>query len=155
MGPILVIAGAILTTVLFVIFGYANWVLGVIGSIWIIAISFAAKFGHRAFGTRANTDLTIVVAGFAITAAIAMPKYSEHQPCARAQKVATQVASAQREWKKTHPAYANELSELQLKLDPSVTVSLQTDETGFVATATHPACVDERGALLPARANDL
>ena len=152
MGPVLVIAGAVLTVLLFVIFGYVNWVLAVAGSLWVIALGLAAKFGHRSFGTRANTDLTIVMVGFAITAAVAMPKFSEHQPCNRTVRTAMQIGSAQRDWKKTHPGYATQLSDLQLKLDKTVTVKLELTDTGYVATATHPECVDESGAVIPSQA---
>ena len=142
MGPTMVLVNAVLTAVLLAISGYAPWALGVAGVLWAAAIGVAAKYGHRNFGTGANSDLFIVVTGLGITAAIAVPKYAEHQPCERASRVAWKIAAAQGEWKKTHPAYATELSELGLKLDPSVTVNLAAEENDFVVTATHPGCAD-------------
>lgn len=79
MGPTLVIGCAVLSAVLFLAFGYAPWVLVVAGVPWAVAIGVAARWGHRSFGTRANTDLTIVFMGLAITAAVVVPKYAEQR----------------------------------------------------------------------------
>lgn len=153
MGPTFALACAIFTAVLCAIFGYAPWVMIVAGVPWLIALGFTGKYGHRSFGTQANTDVTIVLVGLTITAAVVVPRFAEAQPCARARKAVTQIEDAQREWRSAHPGFATELSALSLTLDPSVSATLQTDEKGFVVSATHPGCVDETGALVPALGN--
>ena len=151
MGLTLGLVGGAISAVLFLLFGYELWVMIAAGALWAIAMVVAALYGHRAFGTRAHTDLHLVFLGLAITASVAVPKFAERRPCARVQRAAAQVEAAQQEWKQGHGAFATELASLSLELDPSVTVSLDASEAGFTVTATHPGCVDERGALITER----
>ncbi|MBL8915234.1 MAG: hypothetical protein JNM17_31310 [Archangium sp.] len=73
MGAVIV-CGAI-TALLCFFFGFAPWVAAVAAVPWILGGVFVHFTGHRAFNTRANTDLTIFVAGFAVTLAITVPKF--------------------------------------------------------------------------------
>ena len=72
MGAVIV-CGAI-TALLCFFFGFVPWVAAVALVPWLLGGVFVHFTGHRAFKTRANTDLTLFVAGFAIAAAVVVPK---------------------------------------------------------------------------------
>jgi hypothetical protein len=68
----------VLTAVAFLLFGDLPWVAGVALVPWLVAGTYVARNGHRAFKTGANTDLFLLLAGFGIAAAIVARKFAPH-----------------------------------------------------------------------------
>ncbi len=94
MGCLFVLVLAGISAAMTYLFGYALWVLIVLGSFWVAALVVSAIFGHRGFGGHGNTDLMIVIAGMFVTAAIIVPRYSAKTPCTPQVPPCVQAGSA-------------------------------------------------------------
>lgn len=146
-GPLIAIVGIALSLGLTKLVGYAPWLLVLLGVLWLAALTFVWFFGHRSFGTRANTDFTIAFAGLAVTLAVMVPKYVESQPCGQARLMLTRAAKAEEKWRDAHGLFTSEVSALELDSFPDVKLSVTTDGGVYEVVATHPACVGEDGGV--------
>jgi Tfp pilus assembly protein PilE len=144
MGCLFVIILGVLSAAMTYFFGYALWILIVLGVLWLAALVFSAIFGHRGFRGGGNTDLPFVIAGLGIAAAIIIPNYQEQQPCNQARAALIKFAETQREYFIGHNTYASEIYLLNLKQNPDVYImTLKADAESFMAAATHSACNED------------
>lgn len=136
---VLVLAGVSAAMISF--FGYPLWVMVVLGSLWLAAVVVSAISGHHGFGGHGNTDLTIVIAGLVIAAAIIIPQQKAHEPCNQARIALTKLADAENEYFSRHKTFTAEITRLNLKQNPEVYIMiLRRDEQSFIAAATHVSC---------------
>lgn len=89
-------------------------------------------------------ELLVVVAILGILVAAALPRFAEFRAAAydsRSQQDLRNLAAAEELYRATSPTYADDASLLTgFAASEGVAVALESaDETGFVATATHPA----------------
>ena len=97
--------------------------------------------GERGFSL---LELLVVVAILGILIAAALPKFAEFRAAAydsRSQQDLRNLAAAEELYRATSPAYAGDTASLKgFAASEGVQVTLESaNETGFVATATHPA----------------
>ena len=152
MGCLLALALIGLTAGGVALFGYAPWLMIVLGLLWLAAAAYSFVAGHHGFGGRGNTDVQILLAALGLTAAVLLPKYIAHQPAPRAREALRQVAAAEAQYFAAHGAYTADLGLLKATLepDPDLAVAVtRADEKGFAATATHRGYADAKGALRP------
>ena len=136
---VLVLAGVSAAAIFF--FGYSNWVLIVLGILWLAATVYSFIFGHRGFGGGPRTDLLIVVAGMCITAVIIIPKREAQKPCNRARTALMKLADAENNYFAEHKTFTKDLQLLRLTLKPEVNISIfKADEQSFIAAASHKLC---------------
>lgn len=146
-GPLIAVVGSALSLGLTKVFGYPLWLLIPLGVGWVAALVFVWLTGHRAFGTRANTDFNIAFVGLAVTLAIAIPKYVEHQPCGQTGLVVSRVVKAEERWHDTHGRYIDDVQALEIESFPEVKVAITTDGGAWELAVTHPACVLSDGGV--------
>ncbi len=89
-------------------------------------------------------ELLVVVAILGILVAAALPRFAEFRSAAydsRSQQDLRNLAAAEELYRATSPAYADDAALLSgFAASEGVEITLESaDETGFVATATHPA----------------
>lgn len=121
--------------------GYSNWVLIVLGVLWLAATAYSFIFGHRGFGGGPRTDLLIVVAGMCITAVIIIPQREAQKPCNQARTALMKLADAENTYFAEHKTFTKDLRLLRLSLKPEVYVYVTVaDEKSFIATASHESC---------------
>jgi len=146
MGCLLVLILAGLSAGMVALFGYAPWVMIVLGVLWLAAVVFCATAGHHGFGGGGNTDLQFAIAGAFIAWAILIPNFAAHRPCNLARAALRQVADAEARYFAEHKAYTAELPLLRLKPGPDLQVAVvKVDEQSFVATASHRLCTQGKG----------
>lgn len=146
-GPLIAIVGAALSLGLTKLLGYPLWLLIPLGLLWVAALTFVGLFGHRSFGTRANTDFMIAFTGLAISLAIMIPKYLEHQPCGQTRLVVSRVVKAEERWHDRHGRYIDDVQALELESFPEVKVVITTDGGAWDLAVTHLACVLPDGGV--------
>ena len=136
---VLVLAGVSAATIYF--FGYSNWVLIVLGLLWLAATVYSFIFGHRGFGGGPRTDLLIVIAGAGITAAVIIPQLEAQKPCNQVRTALTKISDDENKYFSEHKTFTNEFQLLRLTLKPEVNISIiKADEQSFIATASHRLC---------------
>lgn len=136
---VLVLAGVSAAAIFF--FGYSNWVLIVLGLLWLAATVYSFIFGHRGFGGGPRTDLLIVIAGMCITAAIIIPQREAQKPCNQPKTALRKLADAENKYFAEHKTFTKDLHLLRLTLKPEVYVYVAiADEKSFIAIATHDLC---------------
>ncbi len=141
MGCLLVLVLGGVSAAMISFFGYPLWVMVVLGSLWLAAVVVSAISGHHGFGGQGNTDLTIVIAGLAITAAIIIPQREAQKPCSQARRAVTKLADAENEYFSRHKTFTTDLARLNLKQNPEIHMMiLRADEQSFIAAATHASC---------------
>jgi Tfp pilus assembly protein PilE len=139
---VLVLGGA--TAAAIFLFGYAPWVLLVLGALWLAAVIYSLVAGHHGFSGGGNTDLMMVLAGLFVGAAIMIPNYNAQKPCAQAKTALAKFAAAEREYFSAHETYTADLTRLNVQPNPQVSLSiLRGDDESFAATATHASCNNE------------
>jgi len=89
-------------------------------------------------------ELLVVVAILGILVAAALPRFAEFRAAAydsRSQQDLRNLAAAEELFRATSPTYAGDAASLTaFAASEGVVIALESaDETGFVATATHPA----------------
>lgn len=89
-------------------------------------------------------ELLVVVAILGILVAAALPRFAEFRAAAydsRSQQDLRNLAAAEELYRATSPAYAGDVASLTgFAASEGVEVAVESaDETGFVATASHPA----------------
>lgn len=145
MGCLFVLVLAGVSTAMISIFRYSLLVMAVLGSLWLAALVYSAIFGHRGFGGGGNTDLSIMIAGMFITAAIIIPRYEAQKPCNQARRALTELANAENEYFSAHKAFTAELNLLNLTQKPEVYILiLKADEKSFSAAASHYLCYKDK-----------
>lgn len=101
----------------------------------------AARSASRGFSL---LELLVVVAILGILVAAALPRFAEFRAAAydsRSQQDLRNLAAAEELFRATSPVYADDTAVLTgFAASEGVVVALESaDETGFVATASHPA----------------
>ncbi|MDI6744516.1 MAG: hypothetical protein QMD07_03965 [Thermodesulfovibrionales bacterium] len=141
MGCLLVLVLAGLTAVAVSFIGYSNWVLTVLGILWLVAAGYSLIFGHRGFGGGPRTDLLIVVAGMCITAIIIIPQREAQKPCNQPKTALRKLADAENKYFSEHKTFTKDLRLLSLSLKPEVYIYVAiADEKSFIGTASHESC---------------
>jgi len=136
---VLVLAGVSAAAIFF--FGYLNWVLIVLGVLWLVAAGYSLIFGHRGFGGGPRTDLLIVVAGMCITAVIIIPQSEAQKPCNQPKIALRKLADAENKYFSEHKTFTKDLQLLRLSLKPEVYIYVAiADEKSFIAEASHKLC---------------
>ena len=140
---VIILTGA--STALIYLFGYSFGVMVILGLLWLLALVVSALSGHHGFGGHGNTDLQIVIAGLAITAAIIVPYYNAQKPCEQAKMALSKIADAEKKYFSKHKVYATELSFLDLAQNPEVNIMIpKADERSFIAAASHRSCNSDK-----------
>jgi Tfp pilus assembly protein PilE len=140
---VIVLSGLSAATIHFA--GYALWAVVLLAFLWLAAAVVSALFGHRGFGGQGNTDLMIVIAGAAITAAIVLPNYNAQKPCNQAKAALRNLADAEYEYFANHKAFTTDLNSLNLTQKPDVYIMIiKGDEQSFTATASHRLCKKDK-----------
>lgn len=145
MGLVVGVVGAVVSLALAVLTTFALWPLVGMGVAWLVALGFIFIHGHRAFGTGANTDFMLAFAGFAIAAAVVVPKALEARPCGQVRKSFDAIVAAQEGWRRDHGSYVGDLDGLGVKRSNEVQVDLTTDGGAYRVSVTHPACLGDDG----------
>ena len=141
MGCLLVLVLGGLSAAAIYFLGYSNWVLIVLGVLWLAATVYSFIFGHRGFGGGPRTDLLIVIAGAGITAAVIIPQLEAQKPCNQPKITLTKLADAENEYFSGHKTFTTQLNSLNLKQNPEVYIMIfKADEKSFIAIATHDLC---------------
>jgi hypothetical protein len=145
MGCLLVIIMGAVSAALVYFFGYPEWVLVVLGVLWLASAVFSAVAGHWGFGGHGNTDLQIVIAGIGIAAAIIIPNYSASNPCNQAKAALKKLDAAEYTYLDGHKTYTADLGALGLSANPEIQVKiLKADEQSYSASASHKLCLREK-----------
>ena len=141
MGCLLVLVLAGVSTAATYFLGYSNWVLIVLGLLWLAAAGYSFIFGHRGFGGGPRTDLLIVVAGASITAILIIPNYTAQKPCNQPKIALRKLADTENKYFSEHKTFTKDLQLLHLTLKPEVYIYVAiADEKSFIATASHKLC---------------
>jgi hypothetical protein len=141
MGLIFVLVLAGITAAMINFFGYAAWVMIVLGVLWLASLVYCVVFGHHGFGGKGNTDAQIIIAGMFITIAILIPKFEAQNPCNQAKQALTKLARAEYKYFSAHKSYTKDLQLLDLELKPEIEISIaKADENSFTAAASHKLC---------------
>ena len=139
---VIILTGA--SAALIYLFGYSFGVMVILSLLWLLALVVSALSGHHGFGGHGNTDLQIVIAGLAITAAIIVPHYNAQKPCEQAKMTLSKIADAENKYFSKHKAYATELNFLDLAKNPEVIITItKADERSFIAAASHKSCTND------------
>ncbi|MBL8924235.1 MAG: hypothetical protein JNJ54_35630 [Myxococcaceae bacterium] len=146
-GPLIALGGGLLSALAFSVFGYPLWLFAVLGALWLPPLVYVGIFGHRNFGTRANSDLMIAVTGLAITLAIAIPKAVQSQPCGQTRLVADRVVKAEERWRDANGRYVDDVKALEIESFPEVKIAITTDGGAWELAVTHPACLLQDGGV--------
>jgi type IV pilus assembly protein PilA len=106
-----------------------------------LAVLAKAPPGSRGFSL---LELLVVVAILGILIAAALPRFAEFRAAAydsRSQQDLRNLAAAEELYRATSPEYAGDTADLKgFAPSEGVEIALESaNETGFVATATHPA----------------
>lgn len=142
---VLVLGGISAATIFF--FGYPDWLLIVLGLLWLASLVFSALRGHIGFGGHGNTDLQIVIAGLFIASVIILPGYTAQKHCDQARTALGELAEAEQKYFSGHKTYNIGLDALNLTPDPNIQISVsKADEHSFVASASHRLCNRKDGA---------
>lgn len=142
---VLVLGGVSAAAIYF--FGYPDWLLILLGLLWLASLVFSVLRGHIGFGGHGNTDLQIVVAGLFIAVAIILPGYTAQKHCDQARTALEELAEAEARYFAAHKTYRLGLDALNLASDPNIQISVSTaDEHSFVASASHRLCNKKDGA---------
>ena len=126
-------------------FGYHEWVLIVLGVLWLASLVYSLIAGHHGFGGGGNTDVQFVVAGLGIAAAIIIPNYAASNPCNQAKTALKKLADAEYGYFDAHKTYTADLKLLALAPNPDIQIKIvQADEKSYTASASHNQCVREQ-----------
>lgn len=140
---VIVLGGA--SAAMIFLFGYHEWVLIVLGLLWLASLVASVLGGHVGFGGHGNTDLQIVVAGLFIAAAIVLPNYAAQKHCDQAKTALTELAQAENKYFAEHKAYTPALNLLSLAPDPNIQISVsKADAQSFTASASHSLCTKKK-----------
>lgn len=147
MGCLIVIIMGAVTAALVYFFGFATWVLILLGVLWLAGLIYSAVAGHWGFGGGGNTDLQIVIAGLGIAAAILIPNYNSANPCNQVKTALNKLSTAESAYFEAHQTYTADLALLQLAAASGVQVRIErADAQVFRATAAHALCTGEGSA---------
>jgi hypothetical protein len=140
-----IVAGGVSAAMLF-FFGYDDWVLIVLGLLWLASLAISVLNGHQGFGGRGNTDAQIVIAGLFIAAAITLPNYVNKKHCDQAKTALAELAGAEEKYRAEHKTYTAVLSLLNLSSNPNIQLEVnKADEKSFAASSSHGLCNKEKG----------
>jgi hypothetical protein len=146
MGLIFSILAGGVTALLTYFFGYPVWVLIILGVLWLGALVISFATGHHGFGGGGNTDLIIVIAALALTAAIVVPKYAQQTPCNRMRATLEKLDRFQKDYHTRNSLYASQLDIGDFKHDPDVEVIvIYAGPAFFVAQTSSPGCKNKDG----------
>jgi hypothetical protein len=141
MGCLFVLVLGGVSAAMIFIFGYHFWVMVVLGVLWLAALLYSALFGHRGFGGGGNTDLTIMLAGVFLAAAMIIPHYNDQKPCNQPKIALKKLADAEYHYFSEHKAFTPELSLLDLPSNPDISIRMiKGDKQSFIAAASHRLC---------------
>jgi Tfp pilus assembly protein PilE len=144
---VIVLGGA--SAAMILLFGYHDWVLIVLGLLWLAALVASILRGHVGFGGHGNTDLQIVIAGLFIAAAIVLPRYAAQKHCDQAKIALSELAHAENKYFAEHKAYTATLNLLNLTPDPNIQISVsKADAQSFTASASHSLCTRKADGAL-------
>lgn len=145
MGCLFVVIMGAVSAALIYFFGYADWVLVVLGLLWLTSLVASLILGHTGFGGGGNTDLQIVIAGLGIAAAIVLPNYNAHKPCSQAKTALQKLVQAEDDYFAAHKTYAASPDTLNLAPNPDVQIKVtQADSKSYTASASHNLCKNEK-----------
>lgn len=145
MGCLLVIIMGAVSAGLIYFFGYPEWVLIVLGALWLASIVYSAVAGHWGFGGGGNSDLQIVIAGLGIAAAIIVPQYSANNPCNQAKAALKKLDQAESAYLEAHKTYTADPGALGFAPSPDIQVKIiKADGQSFSASASHKLCPREK-----------
>jgi hypothetical protein len=140
---VLILGGVSAAMIFF--FGYPDWLLIVLGLLWLASLVVTALQGHMGFGGHGNTDLQIVIAGLFITAALVVPNYTNQKNCAQPKTALNELAKSEAAYFALHKTYTDDLSLLNLTPDPNIQVKvIKADEKSFTASASHRLCTNKQ-----------
>jgi hypothetical protein len=147
MGCLFVIVLGGLSAALIHFFGYAFWVMAVLGVLWLAALVTSVLGGHHGFGGHGNTDVQIVIAGVFITAAIIIPNYNAQKPCNQPKIALRKIADAENKYFSENKTFTTQLQLLNLTPNPDIYIMITGgDEQSFMALASHRLCdTDDQG----------
>jgi Tfp pilus assembly protein PilE len=167
MGCLVVVVLSAVTGASIRFLGYPPPLLVALGLLWLAGLVLTYFNGHHGFGNRGNTDLMIVIAGFAIALMIAVPDMAARQPRHKVRAALEKVAKAERDYFERHRSYTadpaalgmpdgpdffvttfspNPLAIIQMKTIPEVHVMLlHADAQSFSAAAIHRLVNDNTG----------
>lgn len=148
MGCLFVIVLGGLSAVMIFFFGYTDWVLIVLGLLWLASIVVSALRGHVGFGGRGNTDLQVVIAALLLATLVTFPDYLAQKHCDQARTALTELAEAQAKYFAARKTYTTGLDHLSLTPDPNIQIKMiVANEKSFIASASHRLCdKDKDGA---------
>lgn len=148
MGCLLVlILGGVSTAMIF-FFGYPDWLMYVLGLLWLVSLLFSALRGHMGFGGQGNTDLQIVITGLFIAVLMISPKYAAQKHCDLAKSSLRELAEAEGKYFAGHGTYTDRLNSLSLTQDPNIQIRVnKADGQSFIAAASHNACINENDRM--------
>jgi hypothetical protein len=145
MGCLLVIIMGATSAALIYFFGYADWVLIVLGVLWLASLVYSAVAGHWGFGGGGNTDLQFVIAGLGIAAAIIVPNYAATNPCNQAKTALRKLSEAELAYFDANRTFTTDLSLLKLAANPAIQVKItRADDKSYAASASHNQCLREQ-----------
>jgi hypothetical protein len=148
MGCLFIIVLAVVAIVLISLFGYLLWVIVVLGLLWLTALLASGLSGHHGFGGRGNTDLQIVIAGLAISAAIIIPNYNAQKPCNQVKMTLAKLVDAENQYFSERKSFTTELNLLNIRQNPNVYIIIRkADEQSFIATASHRLCITDKNGM--------
>lgn len=148
MGCLLVLVLGAASAAMTFFFGYHDWVLIVLGLLWLASLVVSALRGHIGFGGRGNTDLQIVIAGLFIAGLIVLPNYTAQKHCDQARTALTELAAAEAKYFAGHKTYSAELSQLSLTANPNIQIRmLSADAQSFSASASHRLCTKDKEGM--------
>jgi hypothetical protein len=141
MGCLFVIVLGVLSAVLLYFYGYADWLIISLCLLWLASLVVSLLRGHVGFGGHGNTDVQIVIAGFGIAVALALPGYTEQRGCDQAKGALAELAQAEGRYFAAHERYSADIAALGLTAGPGVALAVErADDKAFAATASHHAC---------------
>lgn len=144
MGCLMVIVLGGVSAAMVFFFGYHDWVLIVLGLLWLASLVVSALRGHIGFGGKGNTDLQLVIAALFIAGLIALPNYVAQKHCDQARAALTELAEAEAKYFAGHKTYTTALNLLNLMPKPNIQVSVsKADAQSFSAVASHSLCTKD------------
>ncbi len=145
MGCLLVIIMGAVTAAMTYFFGYPEWVLVLLGVLWLASLVFSTVAGHTGFGGGGNTDLMMVIAGIGIAAAIIVPNYTAGNPCNQAKAALKKLDAAEYAYFDAHKIYTADLGALGLAPNPDIQIKvIKADAQSYSASASHKLCPREK-----------
>jgi Tfp pilus assembly protein PilE len=145
MGCLFVIVMWAISAAMIYFFGYPEWVLIVLGALWVASLVVSLLGGHTGFGGGGNTDLMIVIAGLGIAAAMIVPNYTASNPCNQAKAALRKLSDAEYTYFDGNKTYTADLKLLKLAPNPDIQLRiLKADDKSYTASASHKQCIREK-----------